>query len=95
MGCRTRVLANHYDPEHEIVTGRGNLSFTSVNLPRLGILAKGDLDVFFASLDKVMDLVVDQLLDRFRIQARKKVRNYPMLMGQGVWLGSEKPWPGR
>ena len=93
MGCRTRVIANHYDPEHEIVTGRGNLSFTSINLPRLAILAKGDIDAFFASLDEKMYLVVDQLLDRFRIQARKKVRNYPMLMGQGVWLGSEKLGP--
>lgn len=89
MGCRTRVIANHFDPSHEIVTGRGNLSFTSVNLPRLAIKAHGDIDLFFESLDKVISLVVEQLLDRFKIQCSKKVRNYPFLMGQGVWLGSD------
>lgn len=90
MGCRTRVLANHYDPENEVVTGRGNLSFTSVNLPRLAINAHGDIDLFFKTLDEKIDLIIDQLLDRLRIQSGKRVRNYPMLMGQGVWLGSDK-----
>ena len=52
MGCRTRVMANVYDPTREIVTGRGNLSFTSVNLPRLGIEAKGDIDKFYEMLDE-------------------------------------------
>ena len=51
MGCRTRVIGNTYDPTREIVTGRGNLSFTSINLPRLAIKAKGDLDMFFEGLD--------------------------------------------
>ena len=81
MGCRTRVAGNAYDPSREIVTGRGNLSFTSVNLPRLAIQAKGDLDVFFKELDKTIDLVFEQLLHRFKIQAEKKVRNFPFLMG--------------
>lgn len=90
MGCRTRVMANHYDKTREITSGRGNLSFTSVNLPRLGILANGDIEKFFKLLDEKIDLIIDQLLDRFEIQARKKVRNYPFLMGQGVWLDSEK-----
>ncbi len=90
MGCRTRVLANHYDPSNEVVTGRGNLSFTSVNLPRLAINAHGDVDLFFKTLDEKIDLIIDQLLDRLRIQSAKRVRNYPMLMGQGVWLGSDK-----
>lgn len=90
MGCRTRVMANVYDPSREIVTGRGNLSFTSLNLPRLAIKAKGDLDVFFASLEEKMDLIVEQLYERYLIQAKKKVRNYPFLMGQGVWLDSDK-----
>ena len=93
MGCRTRVIANHFDPTNEIVTGRGNLSFTSVNLPRLAIKARGDVDLFFESLDKVIDLVIDQLLARFKIQCSKRVRNYPFLMGQGVWLGSDKLGP--
>ena len=89
MGCRTRVIGNVYDPEREIANGRGNLSFTSINLPRLAIKAKGDLDVFFESLDRMMDLCVEQLLERFEIQCRKKVYNYPFLMGQGVWLDSD------
>ncbi len=93
MGCRTRVIANNYDPEHEIVTGRGNLSFTSINLPRLAIKAAGNVDAFFESLDQMMDLVMEQLLERFKIQSEKLARNYPFLMGQGVWLGSEKLGP--
>ena len=93
MGCRTRVIANNYDPEHEIVTGRGNLSFTSINLPRLAIKAAGNVDAFFESLDQMMDLVIEQLLERFKIQSEKLARNYPFLMGQGVWLGSEKLGP--
>lgn len=90
MGCRTRVASNTYDKSREIVTGRGNLSFTSINLPRLAIEAKGDIDKFFSQLDKMLRLVCDQLMDRYRIQARKKVKNYPFLMGQGVWIDSEK-----
>ncbi len=93
MGCRTRVIGNHFDPEHEIVTGRGNLSFTSVNLPRLAIKSKGNIELFFEQLDHVIDVVIDQLLERFAIQSKKKVKNFPFLMGQGVWLGSDKLKP--
>ncbi len=93
MGCRTRVIANHYDPEREIVYGRGNLSFTSINLPRIAIKSKGDVDFFFEELDRKMDLVVDQLLARFRIQSKKLVKNYPFLMGQGIWIDSDKLGP--
>ena len=90
MGCRTRVISNVYDPSRQQCNQRGNLSFTSVNLPRIAIRAKGDLDAFFDELDRKMDLCVDQLLERFEIQARKRVYNFPFLMGQGVWLDSEK-----
>ncbi len=90
MGCRTRVIGNVYDPSREICNGRGNLSFTTINLPRLAIKAKGDINIFFEGLDRMLDMCVDQLLERFEIQCRKKVRNYPFLMGQGVWLDSEK-----
>ena len=90
MGCRTRVVGNVYDSEREICNGRGNLSFTTINLPRLAIKARGDLNTFFESLDRMMDLCVDQLLERFEIQCRKHVYNFPFLMGQGVWLDSEK-----
>lgn len=90
MGCRTRVMANCYDKTKEISYGRGNLSFTSVNLPRIAIKSKGDLDAFFSELDQKLELVADQLLHRFKIQCKKKVKNYPFLMGQGVWIDSEK-----
>ena len=90
MGCRTRVIGNVYDPKREICNGRGNLSFTTINLPRLAIKARGDLDAFFEGLDRMLDLCVDQLLERFEIQCRKHVYNYPFLMGQGVWLDSDK-----
>ena len=90
MGCRTRVIGNVYDPEREIVTGRGNLSFTSINLPRLAILSNHNIDLFFDQLDSKISLVIEQLLERFEIQKKKKVRNYPFLMGQGIWIDSEK-----
>lgn len=90
MGCRTRVIGNVNDPEREITYGRGNLSFTSINLPRIAILANKNIDWFFSELDRKIDLVVEQLLERFEIQAKKKVHNYPFLMGEGVWIDSEK-----
>lgn len=89
MGCRTRVMGNHYDPTKEVTCGRGNLSFTSINLPRLGILAKSDMDVFYKTLDKRLALCCRQLLHRFEIQKKKTVKNYPFLMGQGIWIDSE------
>jgi len=93
MGCRTRVIGNSYDPTKEVNHGRGNLSFTSINLPRLAIKANGDITRFFEDLDYKFDLVMDQLLERFEIQCRKRVYNFPFLMGQGVWLDSEKLGP--
>ena len=93
MGCRTRVVGNVNDSSREIVTGRGNLSFTSFNLPRLAILSQGNLSDFYNALDATILLCVDQLLDRFEIQCRKKVRNFPFLMGNGIWLDSEKLGP--
>ena len=93
MGCRTRVMGNVYDPERQIAYSRGNLSFTSINLPRLAIESHGDEALFYKKLDDMLELVAQQLLDRFEIQASKRVYNYPFLMGQGVWLDSEKLGP--
>ena len=89
MGCRTRVLGNVYDPSREISNGRGNLSFTSINLPRLAIVAKGDVDKFFDLLTDMLNKVMKQLLDRFEVQSRRVVRNFPFLMGEGVWIDSD------
>ena len=88
MGCRTRVMANVYDPTKSITYGRGNLSFTSVNLPKLAILSNKNIDFFFEQLERTIDVVIEQLLERFEIQCNKLVRNYPFLMGQGIWIGS-------
>ena len=89
MGCRTRVMGNVYDPTREVTCGRGNLSFTSINLPRLAIEAKGDINKFYKSLDDMIDLVIRQLLHRFKIQCAKIGKNYPFLMGQNIWLDSD------
>ena len=93
MGCRTRVIGNNYDPSREIVTGRGNLSFTSINLPRLAIKSDHNVGLFFEKLEAMMDLAIDQLMHRFRIQCQKRVRNFPFLMGQGIWIDSDKLSP--
>ena len=101
MGCRTRVMANINGPS--TTSGRGNLSFTSINLPRLAIEAHNDAHrdgggatdegvyaLFMHKLDETVDLVIRQLLERFEIQAERHVYNYPFLMGQGVWMDSDK-----
>lgn len=89
MGCRTRVMGNVFDPKNEVTKGRGNLSFSSINLPRLGIEARGSVDTFFTLLDKKMDLIFRQLRHRFEIQKRKLIHNYPFLMGEGIWIESD------
>ncbi|MDD3335872.1 MAG: anaerobic ribonucleoside triphosphate reductase [Eubacteriales bacterium] len=89
MGCRTRVIGNVYDPDREICPRRGNLSFTSINLPRIAIKAKGDVSWFFEELERLCNLVHDQLLERLEIISNKKVYNFPFLMGEGVWIDSE------
>lgn len=89
MGCRTRVMGNVYDPTREIAPGRGNLSFTSINLPRLGIEADHNQDKFFELLDEMLDATMQQLLDRYEIQASRIARNFPFLMGEGVWMDSD------
>lgn len=97
MGCRTRVVGNVCGDE--VVSGRGNLSFTTINLPRLGIKHGSingqnlNLDEFYAELNEKIDLVIDQLLERFEVQGNKKVKNFPFLMGQNVWKGSDDLGP--
>ncbi|MBR3332019.1 anaerobic ribonucleoside triphosphate reductase [Candidatus Saccharibacteria bacterium] len=101
MGCRTRVFASVFPESDGIVTGRGNCSFTTVNLVRIGIKhgiclgerKEADWDGFYKELDEKMDLVKDELLERFEFQANQHVRNFPFLMGQGNWFGSEKLGP--
>lgn len=89
MGCRTRVISNIYDTSNEIVMGRGNLSFTSLNLVRIALESK-DIDDFFINLEYYSELVCNQLLDRYNIIKQKTKKNFPFLMGQGIWLDSDK-----
>lgn len=91
MGCRTRVMGNVNGPE--ISPGRGNLSFTSINLPVLAIEAKGNVAKFYTYLQTMLDTALTQLISRYHIQANRKVRNFPFLMGEGVWMDSDKLGP--
>ena len=93
MGCRTRVMGNVYDHDRQVTCGRGNLSFTSINLPRLALKSKGDMKKFYEYLDDVIELGFRQLLHRFKVQCTKRGRNYPFLMGQGVWIDSDTIGP--
>lgn len=101
MGCRTRVFSDVTSPDNQVVTGRGNLSFTTINLPRLGIKYgialkerdKADMKGFYNELGEIMDKVRDQLLERFEVQCGKHSYNFPFLLGQGVWANGEKLKP--
>jgi len=101
--CRTRVISNHFDPDNEITPGRGNLFFTTVNLPYLALQAKREYntgkytctlyDVFMSMLNETIDEVFDLSMDRFEIIANKKAKNFPFLMGQGLYIGSDNLSP--
>ena len=91
MGCRTRVIANRHGAE--VTNGRGNLSFTTINLPRVALRAGGDIGAFYDGLEEVMDLAARQLHHRYRIQSRLRVRDMPFLMGQHLYLDSERLKP--
>lgn len=86
MGCRTRVIGNVCG--EETVPGRVNLSFTSINLPRLAIEARGDVQKFFNNLEVLLEIVRRQLYHRFVVQSSRTAGNFPFLMGEGVWRGS-------
>ena len=101
MGCRTRVMSDITDPDNETTGGRGNLSFTSINLPRIAIKHgiclkerdKADMKGFYQELEEVMELVKDQLLERFEIQCNKRCYNFPFLLEQGIWTDGDKLKP--
>ncbi|MGG0239933.1 anaerobic ribonucleoside triphosphate reductase [Bacillus rhizoplanae] len=90
MGCRTRVMSNIHGEETAI--GRGNLSFTSINLVKLACMS-GSKEAFFEALNYYVDLGIRQLLERFSYQSTKKARNFQFLYSQGVWRGGEKLQP--
>lgn len=98
--CRTRTIGNIHDPSKEIVTGRGNLFFTTINLPYLALEALQStdehdelVDVFFKKLEQRLKDVVDFSMDRFNLIAKRKAKNYPFLMGQHLYVDSENLLP--
>jgi len=91
MGCRTRVIANVNGSA--LTDGRGNLSFTSINLPRLGIRADGDMAKFWQYLDETLDFAMSQLKTRYDLQKNMRVSDFPFLMGQRLYMDSEKLKP--
>jgi len=101
MGCRTRVMSDVTDLNNQTTGGRGNLSFTSINLPRIAIKhgiclhdrTKADMEGFYKELGETMELVKDQLLERFEIQCNKRCYNFPFLIEQGVWTDGDKLKP--
>lgn len=101
MGCRTRVIASVFPESDGIVTRRGNISFATLNLVRIGIKhgiclgdrKEADWSGFYKDLDRVLDITAGALLERYEFQANQHVRNFPFLMGQGNWLDSEKLKP--
>ena len=100
MGCRTRTISNIHDPSKEQVTGRGNLFFTTINLPYLALEVKqeakdGDdiVSLFFNRLEERLNDVVNLSMDRFNLIAKRKAKNYPFLMGQHLYVGSDDLHP--
>jgi len=101
MGCRTRVMSSVFPETNGIGVRRGNNSFTTVNLPRIGIKYgialkerdEADWEGFYKELDKKLELIADQILERYEFQAERTVKNFPFLMGQGNWFGSENLGP--
>ena len=89
MGCRTRVIANRHG--EEVSAGRGNIAFTSINLPRLALQTR-DINLFYIELDRLMRLAARQLLHRFEILGNLRAR-FTVLMGQNLYMGSENLQP--
>lgn len=87
MGCRTRVFENRFSDPTSI--GRGNLSFTTINLPRLALMSEGNYAEFLELLEEYVDITVRQLVDRYKFQCTALKKQFPMLMN-GMWMDSDK-----
>ena len=96
MGCRTRVYENRFGPKTSI--GRGNLSFTTINIVKLAIECMGEpdqqkrIDMFFAKLDHMLEVAAQQLDDRFQFQKTAFAKQFPLLM-KSLWIGADKLKP--
>lgn len=96
MGCRTRVFENRFGPKTSV--GRGNLSFSTINIVRLAIECMGieseteRLNAFFAKLDNLLDITARQLDERYQFQKTALAKQFPLLM-RYLWIGAEKLSP--
>ena len=92
MGCRTRVFENRFGPKTSI--GRGNISFSTINIVRLAIQCMNIADKeqrigqFFARLDHMLEVTAKQLDDRYQFQKTALVKQFPLLMNS-LWIGCE------
>jgi ribonucleoside-triphosphate reductase (formate) len=91
MGCRTRVIANRHGAE--VSAGRGNIAPVTLNLPRIALESKGQQELFFVQLDRMLRIAARQLLHRFEVLSRLRARDLPFLMGQKLYLDSEQLGP--
>ena len=96
MGCRTRVFENRFGPKTSI--GRGNLSFTTINIVKLAIECMEEpdqqkrIDMFFAKLDHMLEVAAKQLDDRYQFQKTAFAKQFPLLM-KSLWIGADKLKP--
>lgn len=88
MGCRTRTIGNRHGLE--ISAGRGNIAPVTINLPRIAMKSSGNIETFFEELKNILQLCTRQLLHRLEIIGALKVKDLPFLMGQQLYMGSEK-----
>ena len=99
MGCRTRVVADRFGRNH--LSGKGNLSFNTINLVKLGlehgtVLGKrkwADEEGYYAMLDRSLGIAMQGLLHRYRIQAKQPAKASDFMMREGVWEGGEALGP--
>lgn len=86
----TRIIDNFVDEDRRISSGRGVIASTVLNLPRIALRCDGSFENFMDELEKKLDIVKDQLIESYEIQSNKKVKSFPFLMKEHVWIDSER-----
>jgi len=86
----TRIIDNFVDSDRRVSAGRGVIATTVLNLPRIALKSDGNLELFMEELERKLDLVKDQLIESYEIQSNKKVKSFPFLMKEHVWIDSER-----
>lgn len=86
----TRIIDNFVDEDRRISSGRGVIASTVLNLPRIALRCDGSFENFMDELEKKLDILKDQLIESYEIQSNKKVKSFPFLMKEHVWIDSER-----